>query len=383
MSKQAITGARIFDGDTWYDRMALVVTDGKVEGLVAEDSPTDAIRVPADGAMIVPGFIDLQVNGAGGAQLNDTPTVDAIRTICSAFAKFGTTGVLPTIVTDTVPKNVETIAAGIAAAEQGVPGFLGLHLEGPHLAVSRKGAHDPNLIRPMEESDLERLVEAKRRLPNLLITVAAETVGPEQISRLTQAGIIVSIGHSDGTYAQVKAAVDAGATMVTHLFNAQSQIGNREPGVVGAALDLPQISAGLIADGIHVHPTSIGIALRAKRGPGQIFLVTDAMSITGTDWESFELTGRTVYRKDGALRLGDGTLAGADLTMTAAIRYMHDTIGVPLDEVLRMASLYPARAIGRDGERGHLRRGARADFAVLDGSLDVRSTWIGGEKVFG
>ena len=383
MTKHAFTGARIFDGQAWNDRMALVVADGKVEGLITEDSPTDAIRVPADGAMIVPGFIDLQVNGGGGALLNDTPTVDAIRTICTAFAQFGTTACLPTLITDTVEKNVSVMAAGASAAEQGVPGFLGLHLEGPHLAVSRKGAHDASLIRPMDESDLLRLLEARKRLPNLLITVAAETVGPEQVSRLTAAGIIVSIGHSDGTYAQVKAAVQAGASMVTHLFNAQSQIGNREPGVVGAALDLGPISAGLIADGIHVHPTSIGVALRAKRGPGQIFLVTDAMSITGTDWTSFELTGRTVYRKDGALRLGDGTLAGADLTMTAAIRYMHETIGVPLDEVLRMASLYPAMAIRQESERGHLRRGARADFVVLDGALDVRSTWIAGSKVFG
>lgn len=382
-SKTAFTGARIFDGAEWHDRMALVVTDGRVEGLIAADSPTDAMRVPADGALIVPGFIDLQVNGGGGALLNDTPTVDAIRTICAAFARFGTTACLPTIVTDTVDKNVATIAAGIAAVEQGVSGFLGLHLEGPHLAVSRKGAHDPRLIRPMDESDLQRLIEAKRQLPNLLITVAAETVGPEQVSRLAAAGVTVSIGHSDGTYAQVKAAAEAGASVVTHLFNAQSQIGNREPGVVGAALDLPSISAGLIADGIHVHPASIGIALRAKRGPGQIFLVTDAMSITGTDWQSFELTGRTVYRKDGALRLADGTLAGADLTMIDAIRYMHETIGLPLDEALRMASLYPAMAIRTDATHGHLRRGARADFAVLGDDLSVRSTWIGGSKVFG
>ena len=383
MTRQAITGARIFDGAEWHDRMALVIEDGKVEGLIAADSPTDAIRVPADGAMIVPGFLDLQINGGGGALLNETPTVEAIRTICTTFAQFGTTACLPTIVTDTVPVNEATIAAGIAAVEQGVPGFLGLHLEGPHLAVSRKGAHDPKLIRPMDESDLQRIVEARRRLPNLLITVAAETVGPEQISRLTAAGVTVSIGHSDGTYAQVKAAAEAGATMVTHLFNAQSQIGNREPGVVGAALDLPQLSAGLIADGIHVHPASIGIALRAKRGPGRIFLVTDAMSITGTDWTEFELTGQMAYRKDGALRLADGTLAGADLTMVDAIRYMHGTVGLSLDEVLRMASLYPAQALRIEATYGHLQRGARADFAILADDLSVRSTWIGGEKRFG
>lgn len=381
-TKQAFTGARIFDGAEWHDRMALVVTDGKVEGLIAADSPTDAIRVPVDGAMLVPGFLDLQVNGAGGALLNDTPTLDAIRTICSTLMQFGCTGCLPTLITDRVPKNEAVIAAGATATEQRVPGFLGLHLEGPHLSVARKGAHDPSLIRPMDESDLQRLLAAKRALPTLLITVAAETVGPEQISRLAEAGIIVSIGHSDGTYAQVAAAAAAGASMATHLFNAQSQIGNREPGVVGAVLDLPSLDAGLIADGIHVHPTSIGIALRSKRGPGQIFLVSDAMSITGTDWTEFELTGQKVYRKDGALRLADGTLAGADLTMINAVKYVHETIGVPLEEALRMASLYPARAIHAAADRGHLKQGARADFAVLTDDLTVRSTWIGGEKVF-
>lgn len=381
-TKQAFTGARIFDGAEWHDRMALVVTDGKVEGLIAADSPTDAIRVPADGAMIVPGFLDLQVNGAGGALLNDTPTLDAIRTICATLTQFGCTASLPTLITDTVPKNEAVIAAGAAAAEQHVPGFLGLHLEGPHLSVARKGAHDPSLIRPMDESDLQRLLAAKRALPTLLITVAAETVGPEQISHLAAAGIIVSIGHSDASYVQVAAAVAAGASMATHLFNAQSQIGNREPGLVGAVLDLPGLDAGIIADGIHVHPTSLGIALRAKRGPGQIFLVSDAMSITGTDWTEFELTGRTVYRKDGALRLADGTLAGADLAMNDAIRYVHQTIGVPLDEALRMASLYPARAIHAEADRGHLKQGARADFAVLTDDLKVNSTWIAGEKVF-
>lgn len=382
MTKTAITGARIFDGATWHDRSALVVNDGVVEGLIAADSPTDATRVPADGAMLVPGFVDLQVNGGGGALLNLTPTLDAIRTICTNYAQFGTTALLPTLITDTPEKNVVAIAAGAEAVAQNVPGFLGLHLEGPHLALSRKGAHDPRLIRPMEESDLQRFLDARKRLPNLLVTVAVESATPAQISRLAEAGIVVSVGHSDGTYAQVQAAVEAGATMVTHLFNAQSQIGNREPGVVGATLDLGAISAGLIADGIHVHPASIGIALRAKRGPGQVFLVTDAMSPTGTDWTEFDLTGQTVYRKDGALRLADGTLAGADLTMIDAIKYVHRTVGVPFDEALRMASLYPARALGVAATHGHLNRGARADFTVLSDGLDVRSTWIGGEKVF-
>ncbi len=382
MTRIAYTGARIFDGEAWWDRHALVVADGRIEGIIAADSPTDAERVPMGGGILAPGFIDLQVNGGGGALLNLNPAVDSIRTICTTFARYGTTACLPTLITDTREKNAAMMAAGAEAARQGVPGFLGLHLEGPHLSIARKGAHDPGLIRPMDEADLVALVGGRKGLPNLLTTVAAETVTPNQITRLTQGGLVVSIGHSDAGYAVVRAAMDAGATMVTHLFNAQSQLGNRDPGVVGAALDTGTVSAGLIADGIHVHEASIGVALRAKRGPGHVFLVTDAMSITGTDWESFELTGQTVYRKDGALRLANGTLAGADLTMIDAVTYVHRTIGLPLEEALRMASLYPAEALGVEGERGRIAAGLRADLVHLGDDLSVRGTLIGGETAY-
>jgi N-acetylglucosamine-6-phosphate deacetylase len=382
MSRTAYTGARIFDGMQWWDRSALVVNADRIEGIIAADSPTDAQRVALDGGILAPGFIDLQVNGGGGALLNLTPDTQTIATICRAFARFGTTAALPTLITDTPAKNDLAITAAIAAVEQKVPGFLGLHIEGPHLAASRKGAHDPKLIRPMDETDLQRLVEARKRLPNLLTTVAAETVAPEQIKRLSEAGIVVSIGHSDAPYPMVRKAVEAGATMVTHLFNAQSQLGNRDGGVVGAALDLGNVWAGVIADGIHVSDVSLGVALRAKRGPAHIFLVTDAMSPTGTDAESFVLTGQTVYRKNGALRLADGTLAGADLTMIQAINYVHRTIGLPLEETLRMASLYPAQALGVDNERGAFAPGLRADLVHLNDDLDVRSTIIGGQTAW-
>jgi N-acetylglucosamine-6-phosphate deacetylase len=382
MSRIAYTGARIFDGEQWWERSALVVDGDHIEGIIAADSPTDAQRVPLGGGILCPGFIDLQVNGGGGTQFNVKPDVTAIETICRAFARFGTTAAMPTLITDTAEKNRMAVAAGVAAVEQKVLGFLGLHLEGPHLAVSRKGAHDPALIRPMEEADLLALVEARARLPNLIVTVAAETVTPNQITRLHEAGIVVSLGHSDATFPMVRTAVEAGATMVTHLFNAQSQLGNRDGGVVGAALDLGSVWAGLIADGIHVSEASIGIALRAKRGPGRIFLVTDAMSPTGTDAESFDLTGQTVYRKNGALRLGDGTLAGADLTMIQAIAYVHRTLGLSLEETLRMASLYPAQALGVAHERGSIKPGLRADLVHLSDELDVRGTMIGGETVW-
>jgi len=381
-TRHALTGARIFDGDRWHDNAALVVHEGMVEGVIAAEFITDMRRVVLPGGMLVPGFVDLQVNGGGGALFNATPTPAAIETICTAFQQFGTTACLPTLITDTPEVFDRAVEAGLEAARRGIAGFLGLHLEGPHLAVSRKGAHDPALIRPFSDNDLQRLIHAKSGMPVVLTTVAAETVTPEEIAAIVAAGIVVSIGHSDASFAMVAEAADAGATMVTHLFNAQSQIGNREPGVVGAALDIPGLNAGLIADGIHVHPAALDIALRAKRGPGHVFLVTDAMSVTGTDAQSFSLTGRTVYRKDGALRLADGTLAGADLTMIAAVRYLHRTIGIELGEALRMASRYPAEAVGLSAHHGHLARGARADMVLLSDDLAVRTTWVGGEEVF-
>jgi len=381
---KSVSGARIFDGETWYDGAALLIEFGYVTSIVASaDIPGHAERVVLDGGMIVPGFVDLQVNGGGGVLFNNAPTLDAIRTICSAHAQFGTTALLPTLITDTAEINEKAIAAGVEAAAAHVPGFIGLHLEGPHLALSRKGTHDPSLIRPMDEDDLQRLCAAARALPNLLCTVAAETVPPEQIARLVEAGAIVSIGHSDAGYDQAMAAFDAGASMATHLFNAMSQLGNREPGIVGAVLDRPEVHAGLIADGIHVHAASMGAALRAKRGPGHIFLVTDSMSQTGTDLKTIELNGRTITRADGALRLADGTLAGADLDMIDAVNFVIDRLGLSPEEAFRMAALYPARAIGVDDRLGHLRPSAEASFVHLSGQRRVQSTWIAGTKVWG
>lgn len=380
----ALTGARIFDGETWHDDRALVVADGRIAGIVAPETLHPEMRTERlDGGMLVPGFIDLQVNGGGGILFNGEPTLAGINRIVQAHRPFGTTALLVTLITDTVEVTEAALAAGMAAAQTGVPGFLGLHLEGPHLSLARKGAHEPALIRPMGEADLARLAAARKRLPHLLTTVAAETVPPEQVARLVEAGIVVSIGHSDARFDQAEAAAKAGARMATHLFNAMSQLHSREPGLVGAALAIGSLSAGLIADGIHVHPETIGAALRAKRGPGRIFLVTDAMAQTGTDLTSFTLNGRTIHRANGALRLADGTLAGADLTMIEAVRFIKRRIGLPLEEALRMASLYPAEALGIAAGRGHLRPGAVADIVHLSKALEVEASWIGGVPATG
>ncbi|MEW9834722.1 N-acetylglucosamine-6-phosphate deacetylase [Mesorhizobium marinum] len=374
----ALAAKRIFDGEGWHEDAALVIHGDTVEAVVPRAQIPEGIAVSDAGAMLVPGFVDLQVNGGGGVMLNDHPDVGGIETICRAHAPFGTTGLLPTLITDTPEITAATIAAGVEAARRKVPGFAGLHLEGPHLSIARKGAHDPKLIRPMTEADLALLIRARANLPALLTTVAPESVTPEQVAALTRAGVVVSLGHTDATCATARAYAEAGAAMATHLFNAMSQIGNREPGMAGAALDDGRLSAGLIADGIHVDQSTVAIAVRGKRGPGRIVLVTDAMATIGTDMTSFTLNGRTIHRKDGRLTLADGTLAGADLDMISAVRFMHRTIGLSLDETLRMASLYPAGIIGRPV--GRLARRSAADLIALSDDLEVRSVWIGGSR---
>ena len=372
----AYTGARIFDGTHWHDNAALVVDGTRIHAV--GPVPASAAEIRLDRGLLVPGFVDLQVNGGGGHLVGPGTTLDDLGTVCSTHARFGVTALLPTLITDTEAVTDAVLATAAEAARASLPGFLGLHLEGPHLSIARKGAHDPALIRPMTEADLVRLERARGTLPHLLVTVAAETVAPEQIARLARAGVVVSIGHSDAGFEIASAAIRAGATMATHLFNAMSQIGNRDPAIVGAALHHGTVSAGLIADGIHVHPATIGIALRSKQGPGHIFLVSDSMSQAGTDIASFSLNGRTIHRRDGALRLDDGTLAGADLTMDAAVRFMHLRFGLDLDETLRMASTWPATAIGAS-TLGDLQPGREASFVHLSADLAVRSTWIAGK----
>ncbi|UXN57677.1 N-acetylglucosamine-6-phosphate deacetylase [Phyllobacterium zundukense] len=381
-AKSRITGARIFDGMEWHDDAALVVEAGRVDSIVPENSDDDSVEtIDARGLLLVPGFIDLQVNGGGGALFNEQPTLDGIRRICAAHARFGTTALLPTLITDTREVTTAAIKAGIKAKAAGVPGFLGLHFEGPHLSLARKGAHDPSLICPMGKSDLDEMLACMSALGCLMVTLAPENATKSQVKALADAGVVVSLGHTDAIFETACAYAKAGARTVTHLFNAMSGLGHREPGVVGAALATGALHAGIIADGFHVDPAAMGIAIRGKQGPGQIFLVTDAMSTIGTDMTRFRLNGREILRKDGQLTLADGTLAGADIDMLSSIRFVHETLGLPLEEAFRMATVYPADAMGIGSHKGRLMPGSDADFVLLTQELELRSTWIGGRKV--
>lgn len=373
----ALCGARVFTGERFVEDAAVLIDGERIADVVPVSTlPADVRRQDLGGGLLAPGFIDAQVNGGGGVLFNDTPTPDGIAAIAATHARFGSTGLLPTFVTDRPGPMAQAIAAAQAAVRARSPGVLGLHLEGPFLSRARKGAHDPALIRPMTDADVDALLGTG--LPTLLLTVAAENASPAQIRRLADNGVTVSIGHSDASYEVAAAAADAGARGVTHLFNAMSQLGHRAPGVVGAALDHGGLWCGIIADGHHVEPAALRVALAAKRGPGRLFLVSDAMPPAGAPGDTFALTGRTVTRRDGRLTLADGTLAGSDLTMDQAVRFTVDHLGQPLAEALRMASLYPAVFLGLEGTRGRVARGFMADLVLLDGSLAVRRHWIAG-----
>lgn len=379
--KDLFTGADIFDGA----RIApgsLLVESGRVASILPPDAAVDgARRIDLDGGILVPGFVDLQLNGGGGVMFNDAPSVETLSRIAAAHASLGALTILPTLITDTPAQTRAAVAAVEGAIAEGVPGIAGLHLEGPHLSIARKGAHDPVLIRPMGDEDLAFLCEAAQRIPRLMVTLAPESVTDDQIAALGRAGIIVSLGHTDAGFDRCVSAARSGARLATHLFNAMSQLGNREPGLVGAVLATGALSAGLIADGIHVHPEVIRMALAAKAGPGEIFLVTDAMAPAGSDITQFSLNGREIRRADGRLTLADGTLAGADLSMARAIRVMCHDVGLSLDRALAMATRVPARVLGLSDHAGALAEGRDADFLHLSDTLVLQRVWQRGVPI--
>lgn len=349
MSQTDVTfaGGLIFDGQHLHKDQAARFSDGVFVGLESVSSLNAGEKViDLEGDILSPGYIDLQVNGGGGIMFNDDPSLQTLQRMVKAHRSLGTVAILPTLITDRPEKTTAAIDAVRTAMRDGMPGIAGLHLEGPHLSVARKGAHDAALIRPMTDDDLQELIAAKADIPVLKITIAPESVTLDQLRTLSAAGILVSLGHTDADFDTCRSYAAAGATCVTHLFNAMSQLGNREPGLVGAALELGSLSAGLIADGIHVHPATMRAAWAGKTGPGRIFLVTDAMAVAGTGDTEFTLDGRKIERRNGRLTLADGTLAGADLDLTTALRVLTASVGIALEDALRAATSIPAEVAG-------------------------------------
>lgn len=371
----AIVDARILRDGRFTRGEAVLIEGARISAVVpVGDVPADAARHDLAGGTLVPGFVDAQVNGGGGVLFNDAPTVETIRTLAAAHRRFGTTGLLPTLISDDIAvirAGIEAVDAAIAA---GVPGVLGIHVEGPFLNVRRKGIHDAAKIRPLDEEGYEALTGLARGVT--LVTVAPERTTPAMIARLAGAGLVVAAGHTEATYREVTDAIDAGLSGFTHLFNAMSQLGNREPGAVGAALHRFDVHAGLIVDGHHVSPVTLGLALRCK--PIETFmLVTDAMPAVGTDLDGFDLQGRRIHIRDGACIDDAGTLAGSHLDMAAAVRNTQRMLGVREEDSLAMASAHPADFL-RLANVGRIATGTAADLVHLDETGLVIGTWIGG-----
>ena len=352
----------------------LVIEEGRILAVEPGRVPGPGLDLPA-GAILAPGFVDLQVNGGGGLLYNDAPTAAAARAIARAHRRLGTTTILPTLITD-VPARMREAAATIAdAVARPRGGVGGLHLEGPFLSTLRPGVHDPALIRPIDAADHDLLAALAARVP-VLLTLAPERASDADLVRLAAAGVRLCAGHSAAPFERIVAALSLGVAGFTHWPNAMPPLAGRDPGIMGAALASPGAWCGVIVDEVHVHPATLRLLL-ATRPAGQVVLVSDAMPPAGTTLDRFVLGGRTILRRDGRLETADGVLAGADLDMAQAARNAVALLRLDGAEALRMASAYPARAMGLS-DRGRLAPGLRADLVLLDAGLDPIGTWIAG-----
>ncbi len=376
MQRHAVAAHSIFDGVQIRNDMAVVVDNSQIVAVVprVDLSLETSIYTLPDDVLLAPGFIDIQVNGGGDVLFNDDPAPETIKKIVAAHRKFGTTALLPTLISDSIPKMAAAIAATEALITPG-SGVLGIHLEGPFLSPGRAGVHDPNAIRQPTAEDLN-LITAPRRGATV-VTLAPEQVPPEFITKLVLAGVRVSLGHSMATYEQTRSAIALGLTGFTHLFNAMRPLESREPGPIAAALESPGVWCGLIVDNIHVAPAILRLALH---GLGRPILVTDAMPPVGGASSSFSLHGEPIAVHDGRCLSRDGRLAGACLDMATAVRNCVRTLGVSLPDALRYASTNPAQFLGLGNTFGQIAPGFRADMVALNVStIEVVNTWVAGE----
>jgi len=375
----ALVNGRILRDSGWADDQVVLIEGGLIARIVERDSPWSAeSTVDLQGQSLLPGFIDVQVNGGGGVLFNDDPSVASIRDIGEAHRRFGTTGFLPTLISDDLDVVSRAVKAVQDAIESGVPGVLGIHIEGPFLNAARKGVHDETKLRWLKEDALGLLTSLKGG--KTLVTLAPERTTPQIIRKLSDAGVIVSAGHTNGTYAEIRTALDHGLTGFTHLFNAMSQLTGREPGAVGAALDDDAAWCGIILDGHHVDPVVLRIAMRSKRRD-RFMLVTDAMPTVGAPNKTFRLQGRPISVADNMLVDENGRLAGSDIDMATAVRNALSMLeDIDLAQAARMASLYPASFLGLDSRLGRIEPGYRADLVLVDAGVNVLETWIAGDR---
>ncbi|MET0499167.1 MAG: N-acetylglucosamine-6-phosphate deacetylase [Steroidobacteraceae bacterium] len=379
--RTALINGRILLESGWATDRAVLIDGERIVAIVGLDEVAqDCATYDLAGGLLMPGFIDVQVNGGGGILFNDACSLAELDSLARAHRAYGTTGLMPTLISD----DLEVIAAALELTAQaiaaGVPGILGIHVEGPFLSPDRRGVHDVSKFRALDEPAFALLTSL--RLGKALVTLAPEMTTPAMIRRLTDAGIVVSAGHTNATHADIAAALKAGVRGFTHLFNAMSPLTSREPGTVGAALEDIHAWCGLILDGHHVHPVTLRLALRCKPA-NRFMLVTDAMPTVGMNVDTFMLQGRTITVRDGMCLDEAGTLAGSNLNMAAAVKNAVEMLEIDLARAVRMASEYPAAFLGLDGELGKIAVGYRASLVLADEGLNVRATWIDGSLQVG
>jgi N-acetylglucosamine-6-phosphate deacetylase len=376
-TQQALIADYVFDGAVVRGERAIVIEGSRIAALVppAELPGSIAAQRLPQGTWLAPGFIDVQVNGGGDVLFNDDTTADGIRTIAAAHRRFGTTALLPTLITDTPEK----MSAALAAAHKVIgdePGLLGIHLEGPFLSPEKPGVHALDRIRTPTDRDEAMLTAAPPGV--LVVTLAPERVPAGFIKRLADAGVRICLGHSVATYAQTRAAIAEGLSGFTHLFNAMRPLESREPGPIAAALESPNVWVGMIVDGVHVDPAMLRLALRGAARP---MLVTDAMPPVGGTRSSFSLYGDEITCNGERCQRSDGALAGSNLDMITAVRNCVQLLGVPIERALRFASANPASFLGVDNRLGHLAPGYRADIVAIDpGAIEVSAVWSAGVR---
>jgi len=376
--KQAIIGSKLFNGKKFIEHKALLIDDQHIAGIVNEDAiPTDFQVKKIEGGILSPGFIDLQVNGGGGKLFNNSPDKESLNTIISAHQYFGTTSIMPTVISDSLnilQKCTDTISNEIDNNHS----LLGIHIEGPFFNVKYRGVHQKQYINTINASYLN-LFETLDKFP-VMLTLAPECISIKQLKHLNSLGFKILAGHTDANYDQLEEAVKYGLDGFTHLFNAMGQISAREPGVVGSAFDFDETSASIIVDLHHVHPSLINLSFKQKP-KGKLFFVSDSMATINHGEPSFELYDEVVSESNGRIINSEGKLAGSSITQIDAIKNAYQKCSIPLESAISMATLYPAEYLGVSDYIGQLKKGYRADLAHFDSNFHVQNVWLAGKQI--
>lgn len=379
--EQLFSVNKVLSGNDWLHNQQVVIANGEIKEIKPQED-VEHVQVNNTGAAsltMIPGFIDIQVNGGGGRLFNFQPDLETLIKMTQSHGRFGTTALLPTLITDeydVMQQSADTIAEAVA---EEIPGIIGVHFEGPFLSKDKKGIHPAEHIRSISDKELALLT--RKDLGKVLVTLAPENVSADIIKELTTEGVKVCLGHSNASHEQVLAAIEAGADGFTHLFNAMSPMTSREPGMVGTALSQPHTCAGLIVDHQHVHPEMSKLAIRCK-GPENIFLVTDAMGHVGYNGDALPYFDTLISRVENKLTTPDGTLAGSCLDMWQAVKNVHQDLGISLTQAIMMASDSPARYLNIANRVGQLRSGMQADFILVDQQMNIQSVYVAGKPIF-